>query len=82
MRKRIQGSRTAPCAHPDCRKTIREGSWNFPSGLCVAHQPVPEPVVPQVRAGVRKVIVHLVPCCSTLASTREVSLPALPWVGA
>jgi hypothetical protein len=82
MRKRIQGSRTAPCAHPGCRKTIREGSWNFASGLCVAHQPVVEDPVKPPREGVRKVTVQLMPTCSSLASAREVTLPALPWEAA
>lgn len=79
MRKRIQGSRTALCAHPGCRKTIREGSWNFASGLCVAHQPVVEAKARPEREGVRKVTVQLVPGCSTLAASREVTLPAFPW---
>ena len=79
MRNRIQGSRTAPCAHPGCRKTIREGSWNFASGLCVAHQPAGVAPARRERKGVRRVTVYLVPGCSTLASTREVSLPAFPW---
>ena len=79
MRTRIQGSRTALCAHPGCRKTIREGSWNFASGQCVAHQPVVEAAPRPERKGVRKVTVHLVPGCSSLASSHQVTLPAFPW---
>lgn len=82
MRNRIQGNLTAPCGHPGCRKTIREGSWNFSSGFCVQHQPVVEIEAKPQRKGVRRVTVHLVPGCSSLASTREVTLPAFPWEAA
>ncbi len=79
MRNRIQGKRTALCGHACCSKTIREGSWNFASGLCVAHQPVVEAAPKPERKGVRKVTVQLTPGCSSLASAHQVSLPAFPW---
>lgn len=79
MTRRIQGSRTALCAHAGCRKTIREGSWNFASGLCVAHQPVVAVEARPEREGVRRVVVHLVPGCSSLAASHQVTLPAFPW---
>lgn len=77
MRHRIQGKTTQRCGHPDCSRTIREGTWNFPTGFCINHQPEP-PAKPQ-REGVRVAVVQLVPGCSTLASERMVSLPKEPW---
>lgn len=79
MTGRNQGKRTARCGHPGCCKTIREGSWNFPTGLCTAHQPVADAPVRVVRPGLRKVTVALMPVCSTMAASREITLPAFPW---
>jgi len=80
MTKRIQGSLTAICAQSGCFKIIREGSWNFTSGLCVEHQPKPAPV-PE-RTDLRRVTVHLTPGCSTLPATHHVTLPRFPWEAA
>jgi hypothetical protein len=77
-RKRIQGKYTALCGHDGCRKTIRSGTWNWPTGLCVEHQPAPEPR-PQ-REGVRVAEVLLSPTCSSLAITRPVSVAKEPWL--
>lgn len=82
MRTRIQGKRTALCGHPGCRKTIREGSGNFATGFCTAHQPVVTPVPKPERKGVRRVTVHLVPGCSSLAASHQVTLPVFPWEAA
>jgi len=82
MRKRIQGKRTALCGHQGCRKTIREGSWNFASGFCTAHQRVAQIEARPERKGVRKVIVQSVPGCSSLAASHQVTLPAFPWEAA
>jgi hypothetical protein len=77
-RKRIQGKYTALCGHDGCRKTIRSGTWNWPTGLCVEHQPAPEPR--PKRDGVRQVAVLLSPTCSSLAITRPVSVAKEPWL--
>lgn len=71
------GRNTALCAHAGCRKTLREGTWNWPTGLCVEHQPKPE-----VKVDTRKRIVmaHLVPGSSTLAASHPVSVPREPWL--
>lgn len=79
-RKRVQGKVSRPCAHPECSKTLREGSWNFPTGFCVAHQPQEPVVMKPGREGVRAHIVQLVPGCSTLAAERMVSLSREPWL--
>lgn len=77
-RVRIQGRHTAPCAHPGCTKTIREGTWNWPTGLCLQHQPQPEPPPPDLRK--RTLFVQMVPGCSTLPASRPVSVPREPWL--
>ncbi len=75
---RRQGNLTAPCAHQGCKKTLREGTWNFATGFCLDHQPKPAPK-PE-RQGVRAALVHLVPGCSTLAAHRLVSVSREPWL--
>lgn len=82
MRVRVQGKRTALCGHPGCRKTLREGSWNFATGFCVPHQPVERIEARPERKGVRKVTVRLTPGCSTLPASHQVTLPAFPWEAA
>lgn len=77
---RKQGNKTARCAHPGCCVTIREGTWTFPTGFCMDHQPVAEDAAKPVREGVRVAVVHLVPGCSSLAAERLVSLAKEPWL--
>lgn len=77
-RVRKQGRHTALCAHPGCKKTIREGTWNWPTGLCMDHQPQPEPPPPDPRK--RTALVHLIPGCSSLSSHHTVSVPREPWL--
>ena len=79
-RNRIQGKLTARCAHPGCCTTIREGTWNFSTGLCTRHQPAEPEAVRPGREKVRVALVHLVPGCSSLASCSLVSLPREPWL--
>lgn len=75
---RKQGRSTAPCSHAGCKKTIREGTWNFPTGFCLDHQPKPKPK-PE-RPNVRIAMAHLVPGCSTLSASHPVSLSREPWL--
>lgn len=82
MRTRVQGKRTARCGHAGCSKTIREGSRNFATGFCTAHQPVEQAAPKPERPGLRRVTIHLVPGCSSLASAHQVTLPAFPWEAA
>lgn len=77
MRVRKQGNKMVPCSHPGCAKTLREGTWTYPTGLCLNHQPKVDPK--SQREGVRRVTVHLTPGCSTLSAAHQVTLPAFPW---
>lgn len=79
MRHRVQGNRTALCAHPGCRKTIREGSWNFASGLCIVHQPEQQAAAKREGRPVRVVMVPYPTSNSGVALRMPVSLPAFPW---
>lgn len=76
-RNRAQGKTVSPCAHPGCRKTIREGTWNFPTGFCLDHQPVKEA---PARENVRRVRVPV--CGISLGEGRfdRVSLAKEPWL--
>ena len=75
---RVQGKLTARCAHPKCCTTIREGTWNFVTGCCTVHQPLPEPK-PQ-RTDRRTIVVQMVPSCSSLDASRPVSVLREPWL--
>lgn len=77
-RVQTQGRYSHRCNHPGCKKTIREGTSNWPTGLCMEHQPKPMPQPVDMRK--RPVIVHRIPGCSTLPSASVVNVPKEPWL--